>query len=259
MAINMKHNSNSQAPATGSSVPSFGKTGSSAMAELEKVEKETALAAEQNKRMWRFFLKEGEEGRITFIDGVLTPEGSIDFFTYYEHNLMLQGKWGNTFVCTKDNEPCPICATGDKPSFVGVFTVIDHREFVSKKDNKVYKNTPRLFVAKRETLKMLNMLGAKRGGLAGCTFDVARTGDKSASVGSMFDFIEKTPVEELQKLYTRKNAEGISETYFVPADYVHEAGYKTAEELRNEVPALEMAAPMGSVSKADAAALNNEL
>ena len=43
---------------------------------------------------------------------------------------------------------------------------------------KVIKNTRKLFIAKNQTIKMLTKLAAKRGGLQGCTFDVARTGDK---------------------------------------------------------------------------------
>lgn len=230
---------------------SWAKRGSSAMAEMEKHEKELEVQKEMNKRMWRFWVADGEEARITFIDGDLLPDGSIDFFMYYEHNLMLNGKWGNTFVCTKDQEPCPICAENDKASFVGVFTVIDHREFKGK-DGKVYKDTVKLFVCKRETIKQLQMLGGKRGGLAGCTFDVARTGDKSPAVGSLFDFIEKTPVEELRAKYVRKNPDtGKMETFFVPAVYESECVYRTAEELREAIPALSKSAPMGHVSKAD--------
>src|ERR1035437_382004 len=253
MAITTKHS----AGAAQSSTASWAKRGSAANAEMEKYEKEVALSQEQNKRMWRFWLPDGEEGQITFVDGALSSDNGLDFFMYYEHNLMLNGKWGNTFVCTKDLEPCPICAAQDRPSFVGAVTVIDHREYKTK-DGKVYKDVPKLFIAKKETIKQLQMLGVKRGGLAGCTFDVARTGDKSPSVGSMFDFIEKNSVEDLQKKFVRKNDKGVVETFFVPADYEKECQYRTAEELREAIPSLASVSPMGHVSKADAD-LANEL
>ena len=238
----------------------WAKKGSAAVAEMAKYEKEVAIQQEMNKRMWRFWLPEGEEARITFVDGTISADGNIDFFTYYEHNLMLNGKWGNTFVCTKDVEPCPICEAGDRSSFVGAFTVIDHREFKAK-DGKIYKDSPRLFICKKDTIKMLQILGSKRGGLAGCTFDVTRTGEKSASVGSMYDFIEKTAVEELQKKYVRKNADGKIETFFVPADYYKECQYRTAAELREAIPSLNTASskPVGSVTVAEMAALDKEL
>ena len=238
----------------------WAKSGSSAHAEMAKYEKEVAISQEQNKKMWRFWVPEGEEARITFVDGNISADGNIDFFMFYEHNLMLNGKWGNTFVCTKDIEPCPICAAGDKPSFVGVFTVIDHREFKAK-DGKIYKDSPRLFVAKKDTIKMLQNLGVKRGGLAGCTFDVVRTGEKSASVGSMFDFQEKNKLEDLQAKYQRKNADGKMETFFVPADYYKECQYRTAAELKEAIPSLTTggSAPVGSVSAAEMADLDKEL
>ena len=239
----------------------WAKKGGAAHAEMAKYEKEVAVQQELNKRMWRFWIPEGEEARVTFVDGTISPDGNIDFFMYYEHNLMLNGKWGNTFVCTKDMEPCPICEAGDRSSFVGVFTVIDHREFKAK-DGKIYKDSPRLFVAKKDTIKSLQMLGAKRGGLAGCTFDISRTGEKSASVGSMFDFQEKTSIEELQKKYVRKNTEGKIETFFVPADYFKECQYRTAAELREAIPSLTQASsskPTGSVSAAELASLDKEL
>lgn len=233
------------------STASWAKRGSAAAAEMEKHEKELLTQKELNKKMWRFWVADGAEARITFVDGDLAPDGSIDFFTYYEHNLLLNGKWGNTFVCTKDVEPCPLCAENDKASFVGVFTVIDHREFKGK-DGKVYRDTPKLFVCKRETIKQLQMLGGKRGGLAGCTFDVARTGDKSPAVGSLFDFIEKNSVDELKAKYVRKNPEtGAVESYFVPADYESECQFRTAAELREAIPALAHTTPMGHVSQAD--------
>lgn len=253
----VKTNVAQSSPAT--TTAAWAKKGSSAHAEMEKYEKEVALAQEQNKRMWRFWIPEGEEARITFVDGNIDQEGNIDFFMYYEHNLMLNGKWGNFFVCTKDVEPCPICEAGDKSAFVGVFTVIDHREFKAK-DGKIYKDSPRLFVAKKDTIKTLQMLGAKRGGLAGCTFDVARTGEKSASVGSMFDFQEKNSIEDLQAKYQRKNADGKMETFFVPADYEKECNYMTAEQLREAIPSLAtVSKPIGSVSAAEMADLDKEL
>jgi len=234
------------------STASWAKSGAAANAEMQKYEKEIAIQQELNKRMWRFWLTDGEEGRITFVDGDILPDNTIDYFMYYEHNLMLNGKWGNTFVCTKDIEPCPLCEAGDRSSFVGVFTVIDHREYKSK-DGKIFKDVPKLFVAKKDTIKTLQMLGAKRGGLSGCTFDVPRSGDKSPSVGSIFDFLEKTPVEDLKKKYVRKNDKGVIETFFVPASYEHECQYRTADELRAAIPSLASVAPMGHVTAADKA------
>jgi hypothetical protein len=242
----------------------WAKTGASASQALEKYEKEQAIQAEQNRKMWRFWVKEGEEARITFLDGDLNSDGALNFFGYLEHNLLINGSWGNTYVCTRESEPCPICAAGDKPSFVGVFSIIDHSEYKSKK-GEIYKDTPKLFVAKKDTLKLLHTIAVKRGGLAGCTFDAMRTGDKSASVGSMFDFVEKQSLQSLMEKYTRKEMvegkpTGKMVTIAVPANYEHEITYFTAEELRENVPTLaSVAAPTGYVSQKQVKSVQDQL
>ena len=180
-------------------------------AESAKAAQQEAAAAEQRKseqgKMWRFWLKEGEEARITFVDGELSSEGFLLPPRFYEHNVYLNGSWNNLFVCPEMTNPeagekCPICEGGDRPSLVALFTIIDHRVFKGK-DGKSYSNTPKILAAKSQSFEMLNKLAIKRGGLAGCTFDVSRMGDKSASIGSMFDFIEKTEIEVLKTKFTR--------------------------------------------------------
>lgn len=215
-------------------------------AESANLAKQDELAYEQRKaeqgKMFRFWIKEGEDARITFVDGELSEAGHLLPPRYYEHNLFLNGSWGNTYVCPEKTNPesgesCPICAGGDRPSLVTLFTVIDHREFKGKND-VAYRDTPKLLVAKTQSFELLNKIAQKRGGLAGCSFDVSRMGDKAASIGSMFDFVEKHDVEALKKEFTRKVKDdkgketGKVETTFVPANYETEIVYRTADELK---------------------------
>jgi len=199
--------------------------------------------------MFRFWLKEKEEARITFIDGQLSTEGPLAGFPdpprYYEHNLYLNGAWNNFFVCPEKTNPdsgekCPICESGDRPSLVALFTIIDHRQIQSKDKTKTYKDTKKLLVAKPQTFELLTKHAVKRGGLAGCTFDASRVGDKAASVGSMFDFVEKKDIKELQQIYTIEKTDPATnqktkQTNFTPANYDKEIHYKTAEQLQQEV------------------------
>ena len=215
---------------------SWMKKGAEAQKEIEKADQEQALKQQQNRKMWRFWLEKGEEAPVTFVDGNLTPEGILDIITYREHQIFMAGSWNNFFVCTEGVEPCPICEGGDSPSLVGVLTVIDHRQTKSKDGTKTYTNQRRLFVAKKDTVKMLQNIAAKRGGLAGARFDIMRQGDRSAAVGSNFDFIEKSPIEELRKKYTQEIiAEDKSKktvTLFEPADYEKEINFVPAAQLR---------------------------
>jgi hypothetical protein len=198
-------------------------------------------------KMFRFSMKKEEKGvLITFVDGELDKDGFLVPPRYYEHNLFLNNKWGNTFVCPQLTAPhlgqtCPICATaGTKPpALVSVFTVIDHRTVESSKTpGKVYKDMPRLFIAKAGTMEILNHIALKRGGLAGCTFEVLRigAGDKLPSVGTNFEFEKKTPLDELVKQYMRefvdpKTNQKTMKSVFVPADYDNEIKFHTADEL----------------------------
>lgn len=172
----------------------------------------------------RFWMPKDAETTITFLDGKLLPDGLLDNTTFLEHQLNLNGSWQNWYACTSEDEPCPICEGGDTPSLVGVFTVIDHSEWTSKKDGSVHKDERRLFVAKRQTLKQLQKIATKRKGLLGCTFEVSRIGEKAASVGDMFDFVQKKTLSVLGKKY--KEA--------MPYDYQEILTYKTAQELRDE-------------------------
>lgn len=221
----------------------FLKTGAASAAVAQQAAVEQQQQKESMGKLWRFFMKEKEEARITFVDGDLNAEGFLLPPRYYEHNLYLNGKWNNFFVCPEKTNPgandkCPLCEIPDRPTLVALFTIIDHREFASTKDKtKKYKDTKKLMVVKPRTFEVLNKIANKRGGLAGCTFDASRIGDQSASVGSMFDFVEKKSVEELMPLYMVEKIDPktnvkTSVSNFTPADYESEIIYRTGQELR---------------------------
>jgi hypothetical protein len=214
--------------------------------ESVQIAKQAALQQEQFKekmgKLFRFFLNEGEEGFITFVDGELSPQGYLIPPRWYEHNLYLNGSWNNYFVCPEktnpaENEKCPICESGDRPALVSGFTIIDHRTHKSEKSGKEYKDTRKILIAKSQTFEMLNKIAMKRGGLACATFEVTRVSSKDAAVGSMFDFKEKKSREELMKLYTYEQTDPKTNqkkivSNFVPADFEQEIVYKTGNELR---------------------------
>jgi hypothetical protein len=219
----------------------FLKTGKASQ-ELAKQEEIAALQRKESQgKMYRYMMKVGEDAKITFIDGDLDENGFLTPARFYEHTLLLAGKWEN-YICPEKTDPasgqkCPICESGDRPYLASIFTVIDHRTVKSKDGTKTYVNQRKLFVAKPGTFEILAKIAAKRGGLAGATFDVSRTGDKSASVGTMFDFDKKTPIEELKKMYTREVVDEKTKaktvvTNFEVANYEHELTYRTADELR---------------------------
>lgn len=211
---------------------SWFKTGNAVQDALAEEDKRIAKKVEESKKMWRFYLKEGETARITFVDGDLTEAGILNVFAFREHQLNINGDWKNWFPCTSEQEPCPICESGHDPALVGMMTIIDHREVQGKKG--VYKDLPRLFVAKRKTIVQLQSLAVIAKGLAGCTFDVSRGGDGTPNVGDSFTFIKKDTLTALGKQYMKKDAKGKPINIFVPANYENEVTYLTAAELRKK-------------------------
>jgi hypothetical protein len=149
---------------------------------------------------FRFFLENGGQARITFLDGDFTAKG-LEPPWAYEHFAKVMGKPMNFTCIHEENQLCPICESGDKPAYVCYFTILDHREYVSKKDGSIHHYSRRLFAPKRGTYKQLSLLASKRGGLRGWTVDVSRTGPKEPSVGNVFDFLGYTSPENLSANY----------------------------------------------------------
>ena len=229
LTIGKKGNTPVASNKAGSQTPSWAKRGKAAQEAMDKYEKDAEAHWEDKNRMWRFWLNKGDTARVTFVDGNLLPDGTLDILTFREHTCKVNDDWEN-FVCIAEQEPCPICEGGNFPSLVGVLTIIDHRTYKGKK--AVYKDNQRLYVAKKGTIKLLQQAATKRNGLAGGTFEISRLNDNDPNVGGSFDFEEKRTVAECQKAYTRKAKDGKTSTVFVPADYEKEIVYLTGKKLR---------------------------
>jgi hypothetical protein len=205
------------------------KKGVAAKQMLANEEAKAEQRKEEAGKMWRFWMPPGESRTITFLDGSLDNEGMLDLDLFYEHQIKIGGEWQN-FVCVADDDQtCPICERGDsKPVLVGLMTIIDHTPHKVKQGpnaGKIIKNTRKLFACKRSTIKMLSKYAVKRGGLAGCTFDVSRTDDKKPGVGDVFDFTSKKTLKEIMTEYDLKPED------VKPAVYAEEITVRSAEEL----------------------------
>lgn len=176
------------------------KTGKDAVAAMQKADAEREARKNAAGKPLRFRMKVGEDATITFLDGRIDPDtGILDIPYANEHTLKVGDRWEN-FICTEDEEPCPICAAGEKKAFVGYLTVMDHRPYEYEKDGKkvTVEHSRRLYVAKTDTLKQLQKMAEKNeDGLVGATYEVSRTGDKKPNVG---DYFEKVAIHEKSDL-----------------------------------------------------------
>ncbi len=222
MALNIKGK-------TGGSLPSWAKRGAAAKQELQKEQAASDQRAEQNKKMFRFFMAAEEEGvSITFLDGDLIKggdeDGMLEYVQYREHTMQHGPRDWRDYVCIADIEPCPLCLGGDDPSVVGVFTVLAHKPYTSPKNHKTYVDQKKLFVAKRRTLRQLQKAATKRGGLRGWTVEIDRSDKKVARVGDSFDFQQHRTLEELLAAYPQSKANEVT-------DYEKELPFFTAVQL----------------------------
>lgn len=205
--------------------------GSAAKSALAQEEAHAELLKQEAGRLWSYWMPEDSDRQVTFLDGDLDAEGMLDILMYRQHSVPLNGNW-EQFVCTAQedqSQPCPICASGDRPSLVGVMTIIDHNPHTIKKgpnQGKLIQNSRKLFIAKRNTIKILTKIAVKRGGLSGCTFDISRGGKNDPAVGSQFDFVQKYGKRsEIAAKF------GLKEEEVQPANYAEEIRYRTPEQL----------------------------
>ena len=214
------------------------KTGVQAHQEQVKAEAEAEKRRSQSSRLFRFFMKPDTTKTITFVDGVLLQghgmeAGCLDYFQYYEHGLKVAGRYEN-FVCLSNggNDRCPLCEQNERSYFVGALTVIDHEGYTDK-NGVAHPYERRLLVARGDTLKLLQHKAVKHGGLAGCTFEVMRLGEKSAGVGSSFEFVRKDDISQWQQWLAFQNTQtGQWDTKFKPADYQNDVPYASEHDLR---------------------------
>lgn len=196
------------------------------VASREAFENEGAKAvlyeAEKGKlqRFWIPIDKLGDDFRITFLDGDLGFDGWIVCPAWYEHTVYWNGKWRNFIAPNTEIDPIKEM-TGKNPRLVAGLSIIDHTEY--EVNGGIYTNQKRMFVCTRQTLKLLNKIAAKRGGLTGCTFDVSRTQNRSPSVGDLFEFVKKSKLEELAKEFTP--------VVTTPVNFSSELTYRTRDEL----------------------------
>jgi hypothetical protein len=204
--------------------PSWLMYGSESKDALKQAVHKQQEAKEAASRMRRFYLNDGEEKTVTFLDGILDKEGVLEFLSYHEHNLQTGPKSWEQIPCIARSEICPLCNIGDTPRYVGVLTVINHTQYTIKQGpnaGKVLGDRRELYVATANTLNMLQHHAAKRGGLRGWKVEIARIGDKSARVGSTFQWLEQLNDAALAALGELGQ----------PADYAHEIRAYTAAEM----------------------------
>lgn len=205
------------------------KRGQAAQEQLARAKKEAKERREMGGRTYRFWLPEsGGEAKITFLDGDLDDDGYLDIAYAWEHNVPFRATREN-FICPEkneheDQEPCPICAKGDDPSYIGFLTILLHEDWEDKRDKKKHTYRRRIFAGKPDIIGKLQKRAKRHKGLAGCTFEVSRSGPRDFRTGGDFDFEEKNDIEDIRPALEKPE-------HADPVDYRAELLFLSAEEL----------------------------
>jgi hypothetical protein len=210
------------------------KTGEAGYQQAQQIQEEQARRFNTQ----RFWLKPGESAKVTFLDSIGT------YFS--EHELQLNGKWGNYFTCRHDFSECPLCDAGYKFTYVCAYSIIDHSSYTTKKGD-ILKDQKKLLIL-RPTL--INKLARRREGCGGdltyCVFSFARDKKEECRTGEDIQFLKRiTP----KALLTRKpkDSKESDEEWLKPFDYRKLFAPKSIEELRRLIG---QAPPVGSSEQA---------
>ena len=170
----------------------------------------------------RFWLKPGNSAKVTFLD----TEG----FYFNEHNLKINGKWGNYYTCTKDFSECPICDSGERSGYVCAYTIIDHSEYTSQTTGKVIKNQKKLLVVRPAVMnKLARRRESLEGNLALGLFIFSRDKKEECSTGEDIEFIKRMERKDVLKFKPQTMTD---EEFLAPFDYMKLCAPKSVDELR---------------------------
>lgn len=188
---------------------SWMKKGSAITKEAERIAAEQKHQSEMRKKnggldpnKYRFRLKAEEACEIIFLDE------DFETVAFYEHNLKKDGFFGHFEGCPHEWSNCPLCSSGDRHSFVTMFTILDTRGY-TKEDGTEVPYTRKLMAIKQTQLsaykRVMQAAIKKHGTLRGVSILVERdAGDKSAAVGEpvlnddgqMFSFYDEDELIE---------------------------------------------------------------
>jgi hypothetical protein len=204
----------------------------------KQVDAETQAKFEQSgiRRLW---LENDTSAKFTFLDN---PE-----FFMHEHNLKIGKSYHNYFTCIKDFDTCPLCESGDNPSYVVVGTIINHAKWKDK-DEVEHTNQKQLAVFRgRARQKILKQIEKREGDLTYCVYEASRGSiSTECSTGEDFEFLKRLTKAQVKMLVP----EGEKEEWIEPYNYEELFKPKPIAELRKLAGT---AAPIGAAEEQDKA------
>ena len=171
----------------------------------EEKKRQDEVREKSGKRLYNLFLKDdGDEAQVRFL-----TEEPVNFYAHNIKSVRGGNERFDTFVCTQDDD-CPFCEDGDRPSYKGAYLVYDKRT-IETKDPKTGKKKKingqlRLYIQGMRVISQLDRLSS-RYGLTKCDYIIARVG-KGQNTSYTFDRdtdeCEKMTKKEIENLLPEK-------------------------------------------------------
>jgi len=137
----------------------------------------------------RFFLKDGAEATIMFVDGDNTQEEPIGNFREHQFNT-LDGQFSNFCSCVGPAQ-CLLCQKGLSAYDAWPFTIVQLRASFTAKDGKPIPIGRKLLISKKEAVQKILRYVAQKQGLVGSIWTVYRTSKTAYTIGDDWQFLQK--------------------------------------------------------------------
>lgn len=199
--------------------------------EAERDDQAAEKRAEQRKHGYviPFFITMDEAKR-DLVKPIIVLDATLGACGFHEHSVQDErGKWGHTEICVKDWANCPICASGNLPSFVLKLTVLDLTPYTIKQGDRagqVIPYTKKILTIKRKQRAKWREIEQnciqQNGTFRGCYLELRRdkTDSNSASSG------------EPQQIAVEVEVNGAMRTFYQSFDFLKEADL--IEQFGNE-------------------------
>lgn len=162
-----------------------------------------------------------DEAKKDIVKPIIVLDATLGACGFHEHAVQDdRGRWGNTEICVKDWATCPLCASGNLPSFVLKLSILDLSPYTIKQGDRagqVIPFTKKILTIKRKQRAKWREIEQnciqQNGTFRGCYLELRRdkTDANSASSG------------EPQQIAVEVDVNGVKKTFYQMFDFVSES------------------------------------
>jgi len=163
----------------------------------ERTLKREQEAEERRKNLMpRFWLQVGASAKLLFI----SPKPVL----VNEHNIKLNGYWGNYFLCRKTIDQCPLCEAGHRDYDALLYTVVNLTGYVSQKTGKRMKNLKQVLALKATAAAKFKRKKKELDTIKFAIFEFTRDTKDDPSTGGDISFVKQLELKEVVAMFRKE-------------------------------------------------------